>query len=55
MLSGVGANATTQSKDPGAAGCKNADTGNSTENADSDRRVWEELLEAVWAALAFSG
>ena len=33
MLSGVGANATTQSKHPGAASCNNVDTGSSTEAA----------------------
>ena len=32
MLSGVGANATTQSKHPGAAGCAHAGAGNSTES-----------------------
>ena len=31
MLSGVGANATTQSKHPGAVGCDKVDTGSSTE------------------------
>jgi putative endonuclease len=33
MLSGVGANATTQSKHPGAVGCDKVDTGSSTEAA----------------------
>jgi hypothetical protein len=36
MLSEVGAHATTQSKHPGAAGCHNANPGNSTEIAHSD-------------------
>ena len=36
VLSGVGAHATTQSKDPAAASCDNADTRSSTEIADRD-------------------